>query len=102
MTYAIAFDLDNNMLSQTYGTPSYNNAYYDIKNVLATYGFSRQQGSVYFGDDHVDAVKAVMATQKLAKKFSWFSVSVRDIRMLRIEDDNDLRPAIEEVLDDEK
>jgi virulence-associated protein VapD len=99
--YAIAFDLDTDMLAKTYGTPSYNNAYTDIKNVLSGYGFTRQQGSVYFGDGKVDAVKTVMATQKLAKKYEWFRASVRDIRMLRIEDDNDLKPAIEAVFDEE-
>lgn len=96
--YAIAFDLDTDTLSKTYGSSSYNNAYNDIKNILAMFGFTRQQGSVYFGDEKVDAVKAVMATQKLAKTFTWFPASVRDIRMLRIEDDNDLKPAIEMVL----
>ena len=95
--FAIAFDLDTDMLSKTYDSPSYNNAYSDIKNVLETFGFTRQQGSVYFGNENVDAVKTVMAAHKLAKKFSWFKPSVRDIRMLRIEDDNDLMIAIEDV-----
>ncbi|MEG2097333.1 MAG: virulence factor [Pseudoflavonifractor sp.] len=95
--YAIAFDLDTDTLGKTYGVPSSNNAYTDIKNVLFEYGFSRQQGSVYLGET-ADAVKAVMATQMLAKKFSWFAPSVRDIRMLRIEDNNDLMPAINMVI----
>ena len=97
--YAIAFDLDNNTLSKTYGAQSYNNAYNDIKITLSSYGFTRQQGSVYFGNETVDAVKAVMATQKLAKKYNWFGPSVRDIRMLRIEDDNDLMPAVTDALE---
>ena len=92
--FAIAFDLDTDTLSKTYGSNSYNNAYADIKATLSGYGFSRQQGSVYFGDENVDAVRTVMATQKLAAKYSWFAPSVRDIRMLRIEDDNDLMPAV--------
>ena len=92
--YAIAFDLDTDTLSKTYCGNNANNAYYDIKTTLEKYGFSRQQGSVYFGDDTVDAVKTVMAARKLATKYSWFAPSVKDIRMLRIEDDNDLRLAI--------
>jgi virulence-associated protein VapD len=93
--YAIAFDLEQDTLSKTYGTATYTNAYADIKKLLADYGFTRQQGSVYFGDiDKVDAVKCVMAVQDLAKKFAWFPASVEDIRMLRIEDNNDLMPAI--------
>ena len=63
-----------------------------------TYGFSRQQGSVYFGDvEKVDAVKCVLAVQDLTRKFPWFAASVEDIRMLRIEDNNDLMPAIEMI-----
>lgn len=96
--YAIAFDLDQEILSKTYGVPSYTNAYNDIKKILESFGFDRQQGSVYFGNDKVDAVVAVMATQTLAKKFPWFSASVKDIRMLRIEDNNDLKPAIEMMI----
>jgi virulence-associated protein VapD len=57
-------------------------------------GLDRQQGSVYFGDETVDAVRCVLAVQDLANSYAWFSPSVRDIRMLRIEDNNDLTPAI--------
>lgn len=92
--YAIAFDLDTETLSQTYPGNNWNNAYADIRNVLAQHGFSRQQGSVYFGDDAVDAVRTVMSVQDLARRYSWFEPSVRDIRMLRIEDDNDLMVAV--------
>ncbi|ERL03728.1 Virulence-associated protein D region [Mitsuokella sp. oral taxon 131 str. W9106] len=91
--YAIAFDLDTDTLSKTYTGNSHTNAYTDIKNTLEKYGFIRQQGSVYFGNETVDAVKTVMAARKLASKYEWFEPSVRDIRMLRIEDDNDLMVA---------
>lgn len=94
--YAIAFDLDVEMLSKSYGNQNYNNAYNDIKNTLAQYGFVRQQGSVYFGVE-ADAVKTVIATQALAKKYSWFVPSVKDIQMLRIEENSDLMPALENI-----
>ena len=96
--YAIAFDLDNAILNKTYPNESFNNAYNDIKRVLSKFGFERQQGSVYFGNSDTDAVKAVMATQTLAKTYDWFAPSVRDIRMLRIEDNNDLKPAIDMII----
>lgn len=97
--YAIAFDLDQEMLSKTYGVATYTNAYNDIKKTLEEHGFTRQQGSVYFGEvEKVDAVKCVMAVQILTKKYKWFAPSIKDIRMLRIEDNNDLKPAIELVL----
>lgn len=93
--YAIAFDLDTGILQNVYGSASWNNAYSDIRKVLEPMGFKWTQGSVYFGDTTVNAVKCVIAAQSLKTKFSWFSAAVRDIRMLRIEEENDLLPAIQ-------
>ena len=93
--YAISFDLDTAILKEAYGGPSWTNAYSEIGGVLGDHGFERQQGSVYFGNDEVSAVTCVVAVQELASCFPWFTPSVRDIRMLRIEDNNDLLPAIE-------
>lgn len=93
--YAITFDMDTQTPSETYTAVSYNNAYADIGRFLQSFGFQRQQGSVYFGDDSVDAVTCVIAVQSLTREYPWFGPSVRDIRMLRIEDLNDLKPAID-------
>ncbi len=96
--YAITFDMDTDTLSKLYHAVSYNNAYADIGKVLSGFGFARQQGSVYFGNDKVDAVACIIAVQSLTKEYSWFAPAVRDIRMLRIEDLNDLKPAIDQAL----
>lgn len=96
--YAITFDLDTQTLEQSYGGASWRNAYADIRNVLANHGFDWRQGSVYFGNDNVNAVTCVIAVQDLTKRFPWFRPSVRDIRMLRIEENNDLGPAIENAI----
>lgn len=93
--YAITFDMDTEKLKLHYRNPSYNNAYKDIENFLVDYGFSRQQGSVYFGDESVDAVTCVTAVQDMRDEYDWFAPSVRDIRMLRIEERNDLMPAVQ-------
>ena len=93
--YAISFDMDTQTLSELYHTPSYHNAYYDIGKFLRERGFEPQQGSVYFGNESVDAVRCVIAVQELTREYPWFAASVRDIRMLRIEDNNDLLPAIQ-------
>jgi hypothetical protein len=37
----------------------------------------------------------VLATQELTASFDWVASSVRDIRMLRIEENTDLAPAID-------
>jgi virulence-associated protein VapD len=92
--YAIAFDLDTAQLQQQYPGPSWQNAYNDIRRTLIPLGFNWQQGSVYFGDQNVDAVKCVLAAQSLSKTYPWFKGCVRDVRMLRIEDLNDLSPAL--------
>ena len=92
--YAIALDLDTQALQQAYPNQSRQNAYNDIKKTLTSSGFNGQQGSVYFGDDDMNAVKCVVAVQKLSQLYPWFKVAVRDIRMLRSEELNDLSPAL--------
>ena len=93
--YAVAFDLDTSVLKDLYHNDSWNNAYSDIRKELANLGFARQQGSVYFGDHSIDAVQCVLAVQTLSSRFDWFKPSVKDIRMLRIEENNDLMPAVD-------
>jgi virulence-associated protein VapD len=95
VTYAITFDLDTKILETTYGSPSWQNAYKDVGRFLREAGFDRQQGSVYFGSEDVDVVRCQIAVQRLTAEFSWFGPAVKDIRMLRIEDNNDLMPAVE-------
>jgi len=94
LVYAIAFDLDTAQLQKAYPTPSYKNAYGDIRKVLEPFGFNWQQGSVYFGDEEMNAVKCVLAVQAVSNAYPWFKSCVRDIRMLRIEELNDLAPAL--------
>lgn len=93
--YAVTLDIDTNCLNEQYHTNSSNNAYGDIRKFMETNGFIWQQGSVYFGDESkINAVTCVTTVQRLAKQFSWFSTCVKDVRMLKIEENNDLLPAI--------
>ena len=94
--YAIAFDMDIDALRANYGDP-YNNAYLEIRRVLQGHGFTWQQGSVYFGGEIVTSVTCVLAAIDLARSLPWFAASVRDIRMLRIEELNDLMPAVQQA-----
>lgn len=93
--YAITFDLDTNCLGNEYHNTSSTNDYGDIRKFMEKNNFIWQQGSVYFGDENMNAVKCVMTIQKLAKKYPWFSACVKDVRMLRIEENNDLMDAID-------
>ncbi|MGH7091359.1 MAG: hypothetical protein ACREFQ_20905 [Stellaceae bacterium] len=93
--YAICFDLDQERLARHYPGNTPTNAYQDVERIFAAHGFQRQQGSVYFGDARVtNPVTCVLAVQELVKKHPWFRSVVTDIRMLRIEDNNDLMPAV--------
>ena len=96
VVYAIAFDMDIEQLRIHYGDP-YNNAYLEIRRVLQRHGFTWQQGSMYFGGTDVTAVTCVLAAMDLSHSLPWFAASVRDIRMLRIEELNDLMPVVHRV-----
>lgn len=92
--YAIAFDLDSASAERFCGPNWRGMCYAKIASVFADFGFARVQGSVYFGDETSDAVRCVMAVQEADRRFSWFAQAVRDLRMLRVDEDNDLMPAI--------
>jgi len=94
--YAIALDMDIESLKINYGDP-YNNVYGEIRTVMQKQGFTWQQGSVYFGGDRINAVTCVLAAMELSRVLPWFASSVRDIRMLRIEEFNDLMPAVQQA-----
>ncbi len=101
--YAIAFDLQQVVLKALYHNSSSNNAYAEVEDVLEDKGFERQQESVYFpqeGED-ISAVDAIMAVQEVAREFTWFAPAVSDIRLLRIEDKDDLRPVSKDAHDRE-
>ncbi len=94
--YAIAFDMDIDQLRVHYGDP-YNNAYVEIRRILERHQFQWQQGSVYFGAASVTAAAVMVAVIDLTTQLPWFAASVRDIRMLRIEELNDLLPVVQRV-----
>ena len=65
--------------------------------VLEEHGFQWQQGSTYFGNESINAVTCVMAAVDLSQRLPWFANPVRDSRMLRIEELNDLMPAVRQA-----
>lgn len=96
--YAIAFDMDTDTLQKSYPGMSWNNAYSEIRAVLERHSFAWQQGSVYFGSRDVNAVSCFLAVSDCVRSLEWFAASVRDIRMLRVEEFNDLMPVVRETL----
>ena len=83
-----------NCISENYHGNNVPNAYGDIRKFMESHNFDWMQGSVYFGNEKIDAVQCVLVVQKLARTYPWFVACVRDVRMLRIEENNDLKPAI--------
>ena len=73
-------------LEKHYGKP-YNNAYYEIKELLRKDGFEWVQGSTYMTRDNNlgSLVKAVMDLSAI----DWLKKSVRDIRGYKVEDWSD-------------
>ncbi|HVZ08765.1 hypothetical protein [Rhodopila sp.] len=95
--YAVTFDRDTTALRARDHNASSRNAYDGMGKMPRGHGVDRRQGGVYFGDETVDPVRRVLAVQALARTYGWFPPSVRDIRTLRIEDNNDLMPAVAAV-----
>ena len=52
---------------------------------------------MYFGGPEITAASATMAVIDLTARFAWFAASVRDIRMLRIEEANNLMPLVRRI-----
>jgi len=96
-TFAIVIDLDPAALQTNYHALG-DDPDLEICRVLQRHGFTWQQGSVYLGGEAVTSVTCVMAAMDLAQSLPWFAASVRDIRMLRIEELNDLMPAVKHAV----
>ena len=84
--FAISFDMVISNLKKHYGEP-YNNAYFEIKELLRRNGFNWVQGSTYLteSDDLGNVIKAIMDLSKI----DWFKKSVRDIRGYKVENWSD-------------
>ena len=89
--YALSFDMVISDLKQHYGEP-YNNAYFEIKELLKKNGFDWVQGSTYMteNDDLAALVKTIMELFKV----DWFKKSVRDLRGFKVESWSDFTTLI--------
>ncbi|WGF90818.1 virulence factor [Marinivivus vitaminiproducens] len=92
--YAICFDLDTAEAGRTHPSNDPTAAYKTIERVLKQHGFNRTQGSVFFGTNDTGPVECVLAVQDLVKRHPAMKFIIRDIRMLRVEENNDLIPAL--------
>lgn len=93
--YAVTFNIDINCLNEN--NASHSKVYEDIRKFMESNGFQWQQGSVYFGDNTINAATCVTTIQALAKSIPFFATYVKDVRMLKIVENNDLMPAVKAV-----
>ena len=91
--FAIVFDMSLDALRKHY-PGNETGAWHAVRRVLEAHGFKHQQETVYFGTPGMTAVHCIIAVQDVQKIHPWFAKVVKDIRMLRIEENNDLMPAI--------
>ncbi len=91
--YAIAFDIDTQVAERVLGD-TWKSCYGKIERGLASHGFSRMQGSLFFGGPESNAVSCMKAVQELDDQYAWFGRIIKDLRMLRIDEDNDLLPVL--------
>ena len=90
--YAIAFDMYTERLREHYGA-SFNNAYNEIERILKEKGFEWKQGSLYTSrPDQTGSIRAVYSAISTLKDTPWFKLSVKDIRVFKIEDWSDFTP----------
>ena len=92
MTYALSFYLDPETLGKHCSLEEAN-AY--VRQTLMSLKFTRLHGDLYLGDPNVSPVQCVLAAQKMKALYPWFKSSVREFKMLRVEDINDMGPALE-------
>lgn len=85
--YAIIFDFDVNSMRSEFNSK-------EIKIFMENNGFEFIPENVFLGKDPIDSVTCVLTVQRLKNIYPWFATCVKSARMLRIEEDTDLLPAI--------
>jgi virulence-associated protein VapD len=87
--HAICFDLNTEAVKRLF--PNRSSTPYDqIGRFLTERGFSRIQGSLFYGPAGGSAVYCFKAVIDLKDKYGWFSSVVRDLRMLDVSANDNL------------
>lgn len=81
--YAIAYDFHAEAAERY-------DAYRKVARILEGFGFRRQQGSVFYGTSSKMAMTCAAAVLAISDQCAWFWEVVRDMRMLRIDEEDDL------------
>ena len=95
--YAIALDFDPERLRIHRPGHTITSACDAILGEIKSFGFTHKQGGVFFGDENVTPVTCVLAMQAVKQQHPWLGQTLSSARILRIEDNDDLMPAITSI-----
>jgi virulence-associated protein VapD len=87
--FAIAFDLTV-ADADVHHSKGYKGAYADIRRTMGRHGFEWVQGSVYMSES--DNLADIASVTEALKAMPWFPLSLRDIRVFRVENWSDFTP----------
>ncbi len=87
--FAIAFDLTV-AEADSHHAKGYKGAYTDIRRTVGKHGFKWVQGSVYMSES--DNLADIASVTEALKAMPWFPLSIRDIRVFRVENWSDFTP----------
>lgn len=89
--FAVAYDFDTDVMKAHLGEASYANGYTKFKEFMRKRGFNGQQRSLLYGEPWVSSVDTIRAIQDATSHFSWLKEAVRDMRLLEVTHNDDLK-----------
>lgn len=92
--YAIVFDFDLDILKRVKDVDGYADVFSKVKNILAVQGFTHKTGNMFVSRESISSVDVIVIMQSISKLYPWFAPSLSQLEMYRIEEVNDLLPAM--------
>jgi virulence-associated protein VapD len=95
---AINFDLDTKALQQNYHNASWNNAYDDVRILLAKFGFVHRQGSGYVSSEPKSDKDVLRCIKKMCIELTWLSGCVNKLDVTEVGETYDLTSMIKKAV----
>lgn len=93
MKYAISYDLNTDAVKRLFPR-SLSTPYSQIDRFLTGRRFYRVQGSLFYGPDNGSVFYCVNAIRDMCELHPWFPLVVKDLRLLTISANDDLREIV--------
>jgi virulence-associated protein VapD len=91
LVYGITFVFDKDILANLHQKEDQAQAEFGA--FLGSKGFNKQQPSLFIGDgtEKTNSVSCVLAVQEFARENVWFALSIKDICLLQIFEQSDMK-----------